>query len=216
MSIHNGDLKAQYKLFAENYLKSGNATQAAKDAGYTDKGARNQGSRLMKREDVQVYLEQLRQPLKEATGQSTTSVVAALTETINRCMQQVPVVNRSGNQVFREDENGIQVPAMVSVDTQGANKALELLGKHFGTFDPNHRSRDERAYFAGIVIQVGPKVVQIKGKWLPEDGPTDPEDIAHIKELEDEYAKQRTEAQLDLEHALLNLEGENWTRATAS
>lgn len=42
--------------FAEIYSKTGNATRSAKEAGYSEKTAYSQGSRLLKRGDVQEYL----------------------------------------------------------------------------------------------------------------------------------------------------------------
>ena len=46
-------LTQQMELFCQNYATSGNATSAAKAAGYKGAHASNQGHRLLKRDDVQ-------------------------------------------------------------------------------------------------------------------------------------------------------------------
>lgn len=46
-------MKAQHQLFVDNYIKTQNATKAALAAGYSEKSAHTQGSRLLKRSDIQ-------------------------------------------------------------------------------------------------------------------------------------------------------------------
>jgi phage terminase small subunit len=50
-------LTTREQAFCDEYLKDLNATQAAIRAGYAQKGAHVQGSRLLKRTPVQVYLQ---------------------------------------------------------------------------------------------------------------------------------------------------------------
>nr|MCR5258685.1 hypothetical protein [Desulfovibrio sp.] len=45
------------------------------------------------------------------------------------CMQKRPVLNMKGEQVVDEEGN-----AKWTFDSKGANRALELLGKHLGIF----------------------------------------------------------------------------------
>ena len=51
--------------FCINYVKTGNATQSAKDAGYSERSAYNQGQRLMNNDEVQKYIWELSQPKEE-------------------------------------------------------------------------------------------------------------------------------------------------------
>jgi phage terminase small subunit len=51
------DLRPQIMIFVTEYIKNGNnATQAAISAGYSEKTAYSQGSRLLKSVEVQQYL----------------------------------------------------------------------------------------------------------------------------------------------------------------
>lgn len=50
-------------IFVTEYIKSGNATQAAIAAGYSEKTAYSQGSRLLKNVEVQQYLNKTEQNL---------------------------------------------------------------------------------------------------------------------------------------------------------
>jgi len=52
-------LKERQEKFCQAYLISRNATSAAKEAGYSEKSAYNQGYELLKRPDIQRRLEEL-------------------------------------------------------------------------------------------------------------------------------------------------------------
>lgn len=60
------DLRPQMMLFVTEYLSNGNnATQAAIAAGYSEKTASSQGSRLLKSVEVQQYLNKTEQNLNK-------------------------------------------------------------------------------------------------------------------------------------------------------
>lgn len=50
------DLSTQHLLFATEFIKCGNATQAAIKAGYSERTAKQQGSRLLTNVDIQRYI----------------------------------------------------------------------------------------------------------------------------------------------------------------
>ncbi len=52
-------MNPRIEQFAKLYLKYKNATKAAIEAGYSEKTARSQASKLLNREDVKEYLEEL-------------------------------------------------------------------------------------------------------------------------------------------------------------
>ena len=54
-------LKERQEKFCQAYLISRNATAAAKDAGYSERSAYNQGYELLKRPEIQQRLEELEQ-----------------------------------------------------------------------------------------------------------------------------------------------------------
>ena len=51
-------LTDQQKAFADFYLETGNATEAAKLAGYSEKTAYSQGGRLLKHVEVSAYIQE--------------------------------------------------------------------------------------------------------------------------------------------------------------
>lgn len=71
-----GKLSSKQKVFAESYLRSWNATQAALDAGYAENSARQQGSRLLSNANIKAEIEQR---LEELT-MSSAEVLARLTQ----------------------------------------------------------------------------------------------------------------------------------------
>ena len=95
-------LKPKQKKFVESYLKSGNATAAAIDAGYSAKSARSWGSRLLAMPDVQEYRRELEQKLFEEMGISKAWIGRRLVEVVDRCMQATP--HMSWNDETRQKE----------------------------------------------------------------------------------------------------------------
>ena len=57
------ELTSRQRKFAEFYAESGNATEAAKKAGYSEKAARVQGRRLITNANVLKYIRQLQDEL---------------------------------------------------------------------------------------------------------------------------------------------------------
>ena len=55
------------RAFCEAYLASGNATEAAREAGYSPQSARSQGQRLLTFADVQEYLAARNQEISAAS-----------------------------------------------------------------------------------------------------------------------------------------------------
>jgi phage terminase small subunit len=64
--------------FVQLYLKLGNATEAAKQAGYSAKTAYSQGARLLKDVEIQSQLERLRSKIEERTIVTLEEVVQAI------------------------------------------------------------------------------------------------------------------------------------------
>lgn len=64
--ITMADLRPQMMIFVTEYLRNGNnATQAAIAAGYSEKTAASQGSRLLKSVEIQQYLNKTEQNLNK-------------------------------------------------------------------------------------------------------------------------------------------------------
>lgn len=122
-------LTPKQERFIEEYPVDLNATQAAIRAGYSKKTAAQAGERLLRNVDISMAIEKAMEDRSRRTNVTVDYVITNLVEVVERCMQRAPVVDRKGEQI--KDENGNNLWAF---NDKGANKALELLGKHLGAF----------------------------------------------------------------------------------
>ena len=122
-------LTPKQQRFVEEYLVDLNATQAAVRAGYSEKGASVTGSQLLANPKVSQAIEEAQKKRSEKVNITAEYVLGRLLEVAERCMQKRPVLNMKGEQVVDEDGNN-----KWTFDSKGANRALELLGKHVGCF----------------------------------------------------------------------------------
>ena len=119
----------KYEQFAQLVAKGESTAKAYVLCGYSSKGALQSGNRLLRKPDVSARVEELKTAVAERQIEKIAVdrawVMAMLVENVKRAMQREPVLDREGN------PNG-------QYTYQGgvANKALELLGKQFGMFQP--------------------------------------------------------------------------------
>lgn len=117
------ELTDKRKRFCLEYMKHCNASKAAKDAGFSEKTAGAQGEQLLKKPLVKEYLELLRDELKKKTDLSHEWVLNNLRVIVNRSLEPEAIFTSKGG-----------FTGEFKFDSSGANKALELIGKHLGTF----------------------------------------------------------------------------------
>ena len=102
-------LTAKKKKLCENYIVYANATDAYRNAGYTTKSyqtIRTEGSRLLKRPDIQAYIQELMEEKNSALVAKQDEVLEFLTATMR---------NKDANMSDRI-------------------RSAELLGKRYATF----------------------------------------------------------------------------------
>lgn len=115
--------------FVREYLVDLNATQAAIRAGYSERTASRIGPQLLGKTWVREAIEKAQAKRARRVEVTQDYVLSNLVEVVERTMQRAPVMDRKGEQVT--DEEG---RAVWTFDAKGANRALELLGKHLGIF----------------------------------------------------------------------------------
>jgi phage terminase small subunit len=139
---HGGDpaakLTDRQRRFVAEYLIDLNATAAYKRAGYTGKGksAENAASRLLGNVGVAAVLKTAMEKRSSDLGIDANYVLSTIKETVDRCRQVYPVLNRKGEQVYVKasgDDDAELVPAF-TFDAQAVLKGAELLGKHLRMF----------------------------------------------------------------------------------
>lgn len=146
--------------FVREYLVDLNATQAAIRAGYSEATAKQQGARLLTNVDVAEAVQAAMDARAERTDITADYVIGTLAEVVERCMERAPVMVGSGkdrDQLI--DDEGRHV---WEFNAPGANKALELLGKHLKLFT-DRVEHDITPELAGIIAQRRAKVADLNG-----------------------------------------------------
>lgn len=118
--------------FVEEYLIDLNATQAAIRAGYSPKTADVQGPRLLGKVSVKAEIDKALAARSKTNALTVEWVLENLQNVAERCQQRQPVmITIKGKREQVKDEEGRDV---WQFDSAGANRALELIGKHKGMF----------------------------------------------------------------------------------
>lgn len=125
--------QARRDLFVAEYILSKNATKAAQKAGYSAHSAYSQGQRLLKNAEIQQRIAKAQEKRIHRLELTADYVLQGIRETVERCRQIEPVLDRKGEQVYCKTEDGEEVPAF-TFNALGALKGYELLGKHLKLF----------------------------------------------------------------------------------
>ncbi len=91
--------------FVRAYLETGNATQAAKSAGYSEKTAKEQGYRLLTKDHITQAIKDAQSKLARRTETTLAGLVADCVEVQELALQGTPAMDRYGNptgQVVRQ------------------------------------------------------------------------------------------------------------------
>jgi len=120
------ELTAKQEAFCEEYMIDLNATQAAIRAGYSEQTARQIGTENLAKPAIADKIAELKAERAARVLVDADYVIKGLLEVHQRCMQKEPVMERVDGQ---QQESG-----EFKFEHSGANKSLELLGKHLGIF----------------------------------------------------------------------------------
>ncbi|GFE56407.1 terminase small subunit [Geobacter sp. AOG1] len=110
------------ELFVVEYLKDLNATQAAIRAGYSAKTARQIAEENLSKPYIMAAINEAKKERIEEVKLDANYVLTNLQKVVERCMQAVPVLKKEGGEWVETGE--------FRFDSSGANRALELIGKH--------------------------------------------------------------------------------------
>ena len=138
-------LNEKQKQFCEEYIIDLNGTQAAIRAGYSKKTARAIANELLTKLDIQEYICELKNKRSERVKYSQDELMRDILEVKNRCMQANPVLDKEGN------ETGVW-----KFDSNGANKALDMLAKHVGFYETDNKQK-------AFNISVNREAVEVEG-----------------------------------------------------
>jgi phage terminase small subunit len=111
-------LTDKQELFCKEYIIDLNGTQAAIRAGYSEKTARAIATENLAKPNIQDRITELRAEREERLKIDADWVLRQAVKVHERCMQAEPVII------------GGEPTGEYKFDSSGANKALELVGKH--------------------------------------------------------------------------------------
>lgn len=118
----------QRLLFCKEYIIDLNATQAAIRAKYSEHTARTQGSKLLTCIDIQEEIQRLMNKRAVKAELTAKDVLNSILDIRGVCMQRIDVT-------AKDLESGDRVKVGEALlDTNGALRANELLGKHLKLF----------------------------------------------------------------------------------
>lgn len=138
-------LNEKQKQFCEEYIIDLNGTQAAIRAGYSAKTANEQAAQLLAKLSIQEYIQKIKNKRSERVKYSQDELMRDILEVKNRCMQANPVLDKEGN------ETGVW-----KFDSNGANKALDMLAKHVGFYETDNKQK-------AFNISVNREAVEVEG-----------------------------------------------------
>ena len=116
-------LTAKQEKFCEEYMIDLNATQAAIRAGYSEHTAKDIGCQNLAKLYIAEKIAELREEQAARTLVDADYVINGLLSVHKRCMQEEAVTDKEGSSTGE-----------YKFEHSGANKSLELLGKHLGIF----------------------------------------------------------------------------------
>lgn len=129
------ELTAKQQRFCEEYLIDLNATQAAIRAGYSEKTAEAQSSRLLTYVNISEYIKKKQLIISEKLDLSHEWVLTRFKDISDRCMQAEPVLIKDS------DGNWVE-SGEYQFDSSGANKATEQIGKHLGFYEAHNKQKN--------------------------------------------------------------------------
>jgi phage terminase small subunit len=131
----------KYELYAQELAKGTKQGDAYVAAGF--KANTGNAVRLKDRPEIQARVAELLSAAAEKVVADEAYVLSTIKETVERCRQAAPVLDRRGEIVLTETPTGDLAPAY-AFDAKNVLRGAELIGKHLGMFKERveHTGRD--------------------------------------------------------------------------
>lgn len=134
------DLNEREKTFCREYVLDHNGTRAAVRAGYSEKNAAAQASRMLKKAAVRERIQQREKEIADAFGLTTESIVNRYAEIYERCMAAKPVM------IWDSEKKEYVESGLWTFDAKGAIRALSGLAAMAGINGKKRGDDGENAY----------------------------------------------------------------------
>ena len=119
------EMNERQRKFADEYIKSGNATQSAISAGYSNKYANTNANKLLQNTTVKAYIDERMDLLKKDAIADQDEILQYLTSVMRgevTDQEAMPLATKEGQQIAIAEKRS---------DTTARTKAAELLGKRY-------------------------------------------------------------------------------------
>lgn len=116
-----GLTERQERFCIEYVLNKGNASLAARRAGYSESGDEQEGYRLLRKADIIARIEELRAQSGVKTGANIEWLESMLVSAIERCAQKEPVRDNQGIPTgeYKFDSRGLASNAAILIKLKG-------------------------------------------------------------------------------------------------
>jgi phage terminase small subunit len=122
-------LTVKQRAFADYYIQFGNATEAARKAGYSEKYTNTNANKLLQNTTIRIYIDERLKQIEDERIADAAEVLKYLTSVMrNEETEEVVVVEGYGEGC----SSAKKVEKDISVKDR--NKAAELLGKRYRLF----------------------------------------------------------------------------------
>lgn len=129
-------LTPKQKNFADEYIITGNATQSAIKAGYSEKYANTNASKLLQNTTIKTYIDERLKQIEDEKIMDMKEVMQRLSE-IARAEGTEEVVTNQGDVILVKPKTSDQI------------RAMELIGKRYGAWT------DKKEVSGDLNINVG-------------------------------------------------------------
>jgi len=134
---------SRQERFANEFLEDLNQTKAALRAGYAENGSHVAGHRLVRNDKVWARIEYLQEVRAKVIGIDKHWVLSNLMKVHERSMEAVAVMEfnpvtkemEQKTKMIEDVDGNSHIVGVYMYDSGGANRSLELIGKHLGMFN---------------------------------------------------------------------------------
>ena len=129
-------LNKQQEIFCQHYVLSKNGTESAKQAGYSHVAAANQASRLLKREDIKVRIEELSSSfeteidvIKELEKQYTYANTQGHTNSAIKALEMLSRARGNSPDHVQQSSESLEKEIIRCIEILGEEKVIQLVSK---------------------------------------------------------------------------------------
>lgn len=137
-------LTIKQEKFALVWFETGNATEAYRQAydisNMKPESINRKAKDLTDNVKIKARVDELMSKIAEKAGLSQEYVLNTIHQTVERCKQAEPVLDRKGNQVLVATPTG-ELAAAYVFDAKNVLTGARLIGEHLGMFDSDNQKQ---------------------------------------------------------------------------